>query len=299
MRLLIAYDASPYADAVLNDLPRAGFSEANDVVVLSVAEVALFPEDAFSGGSIAEAVLRGVREKAKESLEHVRRGAEAARDWLKELFPTWHVHALATAGDAADEIIQKAADLPADITILGAHGHAPGLHLSIGSVSHKVLTHLKRTMRVSRYGIERPEREPKVRLLAAIDGSVHSQSIIEQIARRHWPKQTEVRVLTAIDPHSMPAMLDGVDSPDARDQAFNIATRAAGAMRSAGLNAFETVERGDARRAILDAAETWKPDCIFIGARGLSRSQRFLLGSVSTSVAMRAPCSVEVVHSQP
>jgi nucleotide-binding universal stress UspA family protein len=298
MRLLIAYDGSPYADAVLNDLPRAGLSTANEALVLSVAEVALLPEDAFSGPSIAEGVLRGVREQSKESLQDARRRAESARDWLKELFPTWHVHALATAGDAADEIIQKAMELPADLTILGAHGHAPGLHLPIGSISHKVITHLKRTVRISRYSPERPEQETKVRILAAIDGSIHSQSIIEQIARRVWPRETEVRVLTAIDPHSIPAMLYGVGSPEAREQAFNTALRAAEALRGAGLTAFETVEKGDARRVILDAADAWKADCIFIGARGLSRTERFLLGSVSTSVAMRAPCSVEVVHSQ-
>lgn len=298
MKLLIAYDGSPYADAVLNDLPRAGLVGVHEVLVLSVAEVALLPGNAFTGASIAEAVLTKVRQESHETLERARGQSTRAREWLRELFPSWQIHALATAGEPADEIIKIATDLPADITILGAHGHAPGLHLSIGSVSHKVITHLKQTVRVSRFSPERAERDAHIRILAAIDGSIHSQSIIEQIARRTWPKQTEVRVVTAIDPHSVPAMLDGVDSPEARDQAFNIALRAAEALRGAGLNAFETVERGDARRVILDAADTWKPDCIFIGARGLSRSERILLGSVSTSVAMRAHCSVEVVHSK-
>src|SRR5689334_7507964 len=122
MRLLIAYDGSPYADAVLNDLPRAGLSEANDALVLSVAEVALLDEDALSGTSIAEAVLRDMRPQSKEALERARQQAARARDWLKELFPTWHVHALGTAGDAADEIIEKSMELPADLMILGAHG---------------------------------------------------------------------------------------------------------------------------------------------------------------------------------
>jgi nucleotide-binding universal stress UspA family protein len=206
------------------------------------------------------------------------------------------VHALAAAGEPADEIIAKANALPADITILGAHGHAPGLHLSIGSVSHKVLTHLRRTVRVSRFGPERAEPESTTRIIAAIDGSSHSQSIIEQILRRSWPKKTDIRVVTAIDPHSLPAMLEGGDSAAEKDHAFTIATRAAEALRAGGLKAFETVERGDPRRVLLDTAETWKADCIFIGARGLSRSERILLGSVSTSVAMRAACTVEVVH---
>jgi hypothetical protein len=43
MKLLIAHDGSPYADAVLNDLPRAGLAGANDALVLSVADVIYGP----------------------------------------------------------------------------------------------------------------------------------------------------------------------------------------------------------------------------------------------------------------
>jgi nucleotide-binding universal stress UspA family protein len=296
MRILIAYDGSPYADAVLNDLPRAGFAGVHEALVLSVADVALLPEHAFGGPTLAEGVLREVRFKADQSYEKSREQAAKARDWLHELFPTWRVHALATAGEPADEILQKANDLPADVTVLGAHGHAPGLHLSIGSVSQKVLTHLRRTVRIARYGLERPEAEDTNRVIAAIDGSAHSQSVIEQISMRTWPRKTSVRVVTALDPRALPARLEGGDCAAAKDHAFTIATRAADALRGAGFNAFETVEQGDPRRVLLDAADTWKADCIFIGARGLTRSERFFLGSVSTSVAMRAKCTVEVVH---
>ena len=44
-------------------------------------------------------------------------------------------------------------------------------------------------------------------------------------------------------------------------------------------------------------AERWGADCVFAGAKGLSRLERFLVGSVSTAVAARAPCSVEVVRA--
>jgi nucleotide-binding universal stress UspA family protein len=53
---------------------------------------------------------------------------------------------------------------------------------------------------------------------------------------------------------------------------------------------------GDPKRVLVDEAETWSADCIFVGAKGMSRVQRVLLGSVSGAVAARANCSVEVVR---
>jgi nucleotide-binding universal stress UspA family protein len=49
-------------------------------------------------------------------------------------------------------------------------------------------------------------------------------------------------------------------------------------------------------RILVDEAEIWKADCMFVGARGLSRIDCCLPGSVSTAVASRAHCSVEVVR---
>jgi nucleotide-binding universal stress UspA family protein len=56
------------------------------------------------------------------------------------------------------------------------------------------------------------------------------------------------------------------------------------------------MKEGDPKHVLLDEAEQWGADCLFVGARGLSRIERFLLGSVSAAVAARAQCSVEVVR---
>jgi len=62
------------------------------------------------------------------------------------------------------------------------------------------------------------------------------------------------------------------------------------------------VKPGDPKYALIDLADDWEEegtktaDCIFLGARGVRGVERFLLGSVSTAVAMNAHCSVEIVH---
>jgi nucleotide-binding universal stress UspA family protein len=67
-------------------------------------------------------------------------------------------------------------------------------------------------------------------------------------------------------------------------------------FREGGAVATCLVKEGDPKRVIVEEAETWQADCIFVGARGLTRLKRFLLGGVSTAVAARAHCSVEVAR---
>jgi len=69
-------------------------------------------------------------------------------------------------------------------------------------------------------------------------------------------------------------------------------------FRRANLSVSPVVKPGDPKRLLVQEAEGWEADCIFVGASGLSRIDRFLLGSVSAAVAGRAHCSVEVVRAK-
>ena len=52
---------------------------------------------------------------------------------------------------------------------------------------------------------------------------------------------------------------------------------------------------GDPKCELVEAAEEWGADCIFVGSIGFGNPfERFVLGSVSAAVAARAHCSVEV-----
>ncbi len=56
------------------------------------------------------------------------------------------------------------------------------------------------------------------------------------------------------------------------------------------------IPTGDPRGVILDTAEAWPADFIVLGSHGLRGFDRFLMGSVSESVAVHAHCSVEVIR---
>jgi hypothetical protein len=58
------------------------------------------------------------------------------------------------------------------------------------------------------------------------------------------------------------------------------------------------VKEREPKALLCSEAEGLMADCIFVGARGMGRLERFLIGSVSSGVAARAHCSVEVVRAR-
>jgi nucleotide-binding universal stress UspA family protein len=145
-------------------------------------------------------------------------------------------------------------------------------------------------------------------LLLALDGSRNAEKALEQIIARHWPAKSEVRVVTVDQPLELtyvggmaPPLRESVESfnkeEDKKSQRFVDA--AARKLKTAGLRASADVFEGDPKKILVQVAEEWRADCIFVGATGLTnRFERFLLGSTAAAVASRAHCSVEVVRTR-
>ena len=90
------------------------------------------------------------------------------------------------------------------------------------------------------------------------------------------------------------------DNKGERTWAEGIAREAEALLQRTEIKVEKVRRRGDPKRELPRAAEEWEADCIFVGSTGFSkRFERFVLGSVSASVAARAHCSVEVVRSRP
>jgi nucleotide-binding universal stress UspA family protein len=68
-------------------------------------------------------------------------------------------------------------------------------------------------------------------------------------------------------------------------------------LQDVGLIASGEVIEGKPVPVLLRESKEWGADAIFIGARGHGFFERFLLGSVSASLAARAHCSVEIIRT--
>jgi nucleotide-binding universal stress UspA family protein len=147
-----------------------------------------------------------------------------------------------------------------------------------------------------------------MKILLAVDGSEFSDAAVKSIAKRPWPANSEIKILTAIEPFT-PYMTEVWATSNefweemdkaSKDQAHNAITNAVEQLQvgdNKNLKISTEIVKGNPKNAILDEAERWGADLIVIGSHGYTGLKRMLLGSVSQAVASHAPCSVEIVRT--
>jgi len=305
MKLLIAYDGSSYAEAALDDLRRAGLPRMAEVVIMSVADVFLpppsSPEAAFPA-QVPEAVQQAWA-LARRAVEEAQTLARRAQARVLTDFPTWDVRIEACADSPAWAVIKKADTWQPDLVMVGSHGRSAIGRLLLGSVSQKVLIEARCSVRVGRS--PRQTNETSVRLLIGVDGSSDAAAAVHAVARREWPTGSTTHLVAVLDDRmrtalapTRPPVATWATAGDEDEESWvpKMVEAMAEPLRTRGLRVSSIIKAGDPKQVLLDEAEHWGADCIFVGAYGLSRIERFLLGSVSAAVAARAHCSVEVVR---
>lgn len=311
MKILIAYDGSDCAEAALDDLQRAGLPPEAEAQIISVAEVWLPPPPP-SAAEILEragevkvpADFKRVYSRGSAAMKEALALAERASDRLKAIFPGWNVSADASCGSPAWEVVFRADEWKPDLTIVGSHGRTALGRFVLGSVSQRVLTEAKCSVRIARGRIEEPETP--VRIIVGIDGSPGSEEAVRAVAARTWPAGSEVKVIIVDDPlvppiigEIIPPLAETIEESNAEDWSRDkeVLANAAALLRGTDIKVLTEIRLGDPKKELPQAAEEWGADCIFVGSAGFSnRFERFVLGSISAAVAARAHCSVEVVR---
>jgi len=313
MKLLIAYDGSKCADAALDDLTHAGLPEKGEALVMSVAEVWLPPPPPSSfeivemaGAAKGPLGLERKYMAASQAVQDADGVAAKAATRFQANFPNWKVKHEAVWGSPNWELFAKAEEWRADLIVAGSHGRSALGRLFLGSISQWLLNEARCSVRVARGKIDEPDFP--VRLIVGIDGSRNAKHAVEQLGLRNWPEKSEVRVVIVDQPleptvagEFVPNLRHAVDecNQEESEHSRKLVNAAAKQLRSKGLRAEGVVKIGDPKHVLVQFAEEWRADCIFVGKTGLTnRFERFLLGSTAAAVAARAHCSVEVVRTR-
>jgi nucleotide-binding universal stress UspA family protein len=311
MRILIGYDGSEHAGAALDDLKRAGLPRDSEVLVVSVADLLMSnpPVSELIGQELTPGRVSSSLKQAQTHGERIIKEAEefaakAARR-LRSDFPEWNIKSRVITGTPAWELIDAANDWKADLVIVGSEGRSAIERFLLGSVSKRVVTDSRSSVRVARPRVEKDDDAPP-RIIIGVDGSPAAEQAIYAVGQRVWRDGTEVRLI-AVDDSTPPVQIVS-KLPQAAEMINSYFQKresrvsamlewATNELNAIGLKTSVLQEKGDPKKVLLEEARKWNADSIFVGMRDFkSAFERFRLGSVSTSVVTNAHCSVEVVR---
>jgi nucleotide-binding universal stress UspA family protein len=296
-RILIGYDGSEHSDAALEGLARAGLPDDAEAFVATVAEMWIRMPLSYGGVETSYVDDRVTGEA------HSRETAQRAVGRLKERFPRWDVEFGTAVGSPSSILLVKADEWKPDLIVAGAQSRGPIARFFLGSAGQSVVNNALCSVRI----VRRAGASSPMRLVVGVDGSEGAEAAVEEIAARKWPRDTEIIVASAMnylirshlgdtDPAEVPKIMETeVFREESRKNADAVG-RAVAMLEAAGFKVTPVIRNEDPAELLLAQAEEAGADCIFVGAKGMSRVERLLIGSVSSSVAARAECSVEVVR---
>ncbi len=281
MKILISYDGSEAAHIALKDLHRAGLPAEAQATLLFVA-----------GGDLAAKSKSGESISAKTDSVEGAEMAIRASQILRQNFPGWEVRTDLAVGSPVRVIAKKAHQWKPNLIVLGLQECAAQGRGYFGGLSQRIAIEARCSVRVAH--AENVEADDAPRVLLCVKDCAYAPAAVRAVASRAWPKGTEVRMFTIVDPfdYSSPEF---VDKALQRAKFFHRAI--ANQLEHTLAFTSSVIRKGDPKKMILQEAHEWKPDSIFITPRGKIWIPRFLPGRISDAVVARAKCTVELVRS--
>ena len=147
-----------------------------------------------------------------------------------------------------------------------------------------------------------------MKILLAVDGSPCSDAAVEEVASRPWPPDSEVRIISVVEPHTAItaepwaatdnyfAEVEKIECDDAKAAIDRAQALLHNGKVSVALHVTGDILHGSARQVIIEETEKWNAKLIVLGSHGYKTWERLLLASVSQAVALHAGCSVEIVR---
>ena len=291
MKILIAYDGSEFAKAILDDLPYAGLPSHAEVAVLTLAEPEYYLVGRKTGVVVGRLSCR---------LIEARMSARLARDYIQAKFPGWDVTFEARLAPPTQEIVRKVVEWNPDLAIIGEHGRGGLKRAGLGRVAKRLFKEANCSVRIARARMRRRDAPPRV--VIPLAASQNLEATARVVTSRLWPPRTEVKLVASLGPIlSEPQLARGaLDAQVAAvaEAVMDLQHPVERKLRSASLLVTSEIMAGSPATDVIEAARRWRADCVFIGAEETSLIERVFCGDFVASVAWGAECSVEVVRGK-
>ncbi len=286
MRLLIAVDTITSLDIVLNAIEARSWPKGTEADVLSVVEDETIPPETWRTEGYGLSAVR---------YEMRRRGEQVSALAIERL-RAMGIPAQVTImrGDPAFLIPFAARNWSSDLILIRANNRMDFRNWLLGSVAKSVVDSADCSVEVVRTPIA--PQSSGMKILLATDGSDAAVAASEAVAEMNLPEDTEVRVVSVVNPISYSLEEIGLSRGNETERAHHAIGKAVNALRTAPLKITAEVVAGSKVRQILARAKDWNADLIMVGDEERRGLQRVMSRGTAAGVANRAHCSVRVVR---
>ena len=286
--ILVAIDGSESADDALHVAKQIAEKYTAEIDIVHVSEAPAEKVVLDSGAGGATNTLQQAHGPGQQMLLERMKLLETSGLTSKTILVT------STDGNAAGEILKRAAAGGYDLLVTGSRGLGRARSFLLGSVSKNVVTEATCSVLVSKNRIDSIKR-----ILLAYDGSEGSKRALTMVADLAKKFGAVVNVISAISEPMLSSELDvraAVDSLDREMRYYS--SHAALALKELGVNS-EIAKVAGARKisiSITKEAEEGSYDIVALGSRGWGKAKSMLLGSVAASVLDSCKASLLIVR---
>lgn len=196
-------------------------------------------------------------------------------------------------GRPAQVVLDAVKAAAPDLVAVGSRGRGRMAELTLGSVSHRILTHASCSTLIAK----RPLKTLR-KVLVAVEGPEDSTRLRDWLHTHPFITPVDLAVISVVptpyagDPVAFPyfPLWDETATSFAKDLARNLAQSLDGTHYRASHEVFQ------GHPADIIGRESANADLLVVGSHARQRLDRFLLGSVSHAVSHRATCSVLVIR---
>ncbi|MFL6646380.1 MAG: universal stress protein [Sulfurifustaceae bacterium] len=204
------------------------------------------------------------------------------------------VTARVAVGDVLSEILSGCNG--ADLLAVGAHGLNWARDMILGTTAERLLGKCRSPILV----VRRPAARAYERVIVAVDFSSYSKNALK-MAMAIAPQAAITTVHAFEVPFEGQLRRAGITEADIQSCRYEARLRAVDAIRALASEAADArithvVEHGSAARLILTQEDALNAELIVIGKHGRTRTEEWLLGSVTRHILADSTCDVLVVQ---
>jgi universal stress protein A len=282
-KILHANDGSEHAFHALTLALAIAKQNKSELHIICVEEVPYLPE-----------FVEGVREETGTAARRFHGVLQRARAMAEECQVELHTHVI--RGHPVRDIIKLAADLKADLLVIGAKGHSALYERMIGSQADRMMQLAQCPVLVVKLPTAKAAGPIFDKILHASDGSKHAFHALTLALAIAKQNKSELHMVCVEEVPYIPEFIEEVreETGTAGRRIHGVLQRARAMAEECQVELHPHVVAGHPVRDIVMLVADLKADLLVIGARGHSALYERMIGSRADRMMQLAQCPVLV-----